>query len=83
VVLVGAGAVVEMIYHLQLNDTAGPDLSYLGLPLSVRSVLHWVAAWAVLAAGVALLEWVRRPFARRWAAIQQDIEAAQRQRESA
>ncbi len=83
VVLLGAGAVVEMVYHLQLNDTAGPDLSYLGLQLSVRSVLHWAAAWAVLAAGVALLEWVRRPFARRWAAIQQDIEAAQRRKEGA
>lgn len=82
VVLLGAGAVVEMVYHLQLNDTAGPDLSYLGLQLSVRSVLHWAAAWAVLATGLALLEWVRRPFARRWSAIQQDIETAQRSVES-
>jgi branched-chain amino acid transport system permease protein len=82
VVLLGAGAVVEMVYHLQLNDTAGPDLSYLGLQLSVRSALHWAAAWAVLATGVALLEWVRRPFARRWSAIQQDIETAQRSVES-
>ena len=82
VVLLGAGAVVEMVYHLQLNDTAGPDLSYLSLQLSVRSALHWAAAWAVLATGVALLEWVRRPFARRWSAIQQDIETAQRSVES-
>jgi branched-chain amino acid transport system permease protein len=83
VVLLGAGAVVEMVYHLQLNDTAGPDLSYLGLQVSVRSALDWAAAWSVLAAGVVLLEWVRRPFARRWAAIQQDIEAAQRLKEGA
>ena len=83
VVLLGGGAVVEMVYHLQLNDTAGPDLSYLGLQLSVRSPLHWAGAWAVLGVGVALLEGLRRPFARRWAAVQQDIEAAQRQRESA
>jgi len=83
VVLLGGGAVVEMVYHLQLNDTAGPDLSYLGLQLSVHSPLHWAGAWAVLGVGVALLEGLRRPFARRWAAIQQDIEAAQRQRESA
>jgi branched-chain amino acid transport system permease protein len=83
VVLLGAGAVVEMIYHLQLNDTAGPELGYLGLQLSVGSVLHWLAALAVLAAGVGLLEALRRPFARRWAAIQQDIEAAVRRREGA
>ncbi|MEI6025207.1 MAG: branched-chain amino acid ABC transporter permease [Betaproteobacteria bacterium] len=83
VTLLGAGAVVEMIYHLQLNDTAGPELGYLGLRLSVGSALHWLAAWAVLAAGVGLLEAVRRPFARRWAAIQQDIEAAVRRREGA
>ena len=83
VTLLGAGAVVEMIYHLQLNDTAGPELGYLGLQLSVGSALHWLAAVAVLAAGVGLLEALRRPFARRWAAIQQDIEAAVRRREGA
>ena len=82
VVLLGAGAVVEMVYHLQLNDTAGPDLTYLGLQMSVHSALHWAVAWATLATGVALLEWVRRPFARRWSAIQQDIETAQRSVES-
>lgn len=83
VTLLGAGAVVEMIYHLQLNDTAGPELGYLGLKLSVGSALHWLAALAVLAAGLGLLEMLRRPFMRRWAAIQQDIEAAQRRRQGA
>jgi branched-chain amino acid transport system permease protein len=83
VLLLGAGAVVEMVYHLQLNDTAGPELGYLGLRLSVGSALHWLGAWALLAVGVGLLELVRRPFARRWAAIQQDIEAAMRRREGA
>ena len=81
VTLLGAGAVVEMIYHLQLNDTAGSELGYLGLQLSVGSALHWLAALAVLAAGLALLEALRRPFLRRWAVIQQDIEAAQRRRQ--
>ena len=83
VVLLGGGAVVEMVYHLQLNDTAGPDLSYLGLQLSVRRPPQRAGAWAELGGGVASHEGWRRPFARRWAAIQQDIEAAQRQRESA
>ena len=83
VTLLGAGAVVEMIYHLQLNDTAGPELGYLGLKLSVGSALHWLAALAVLAAGLGLLEMLRRPFMCRWAAIQQDIEAAQRRRQGA
>ena len=83
VLLLGAGAIVEMVYHLQLNDTAGPELGYLGLRLSVGSALHWLGSWAVLAVGVGLLELVRRPFSRRWAAIQQDIEAAMRRREGA
>jgi branched-chain amino acid transport system permease protein len=83
VTLLGAGAVVEMIYHLQLNDTAGSELGYLGLQLSVGSALHWLAALAVLAAGLGLLEALRRPFLRRWAVIQQDIEAAQRRRQGA
>ena len=83
VVLLGAGALVEMVYHLQLNDTAGPELMYLGFPLSVGSLVHWGAALAVLALGLAVLEAIRRPFAQRWAAIQQDIEAAVRRREGA
>lgn len=83
VTLLGAGAVVEMIYHLQLNDTAGPELMYLGLRLSVGSLVHWGTALAVLALGLAVLEAIRRPFAQRWAAIQQDIEAAVRRREGA
>ena len=83
VTLLGAGAVVEMIYHLQLNDTAGSELGYLGLTLSVGSALHWLAALAVLAAGLGLLEMLRRPFMHRWAAIQQDIEAAQRRKQGA
>jgi len=83
VVLLGAGALVEMLYHLQLNDTAGPELMYLGLRLSVGSLVHWGAALAVLAVGMALVEALRRPFAHRWAAIQQDIEAALRRREGA
>jgi branched-chain amino acid transport system permease protein len=83
VVLLGAGALVEMLYHLQLNDTAGPELVYLSLRLSVGSLAHWGAALAVLALGMALVEALRRPFAHRWAAIQQDIEAALRRREGA
>jgi branched-chain amino acid transport system permease protein len=83
VLLLGAGALVEMLYHLQLNDTAGPELMYLGLRLSVGSLMHWGAALAVLAVGMALVEALRRPFAHRWAAIQQDIEAALRRREGA
>lgn len=81
VVLLGAGALVEMLYHLQLNDTAGPELMYLGLRLSVGSLVHWGTALSVLAVGLAVLEAIRRPFAQRWAAIQQDIEAAVRRRE--
>jgi hypothetical protein len=53
-----------------------------GFRLAWSGVARGGIAWAVLATGMALLEWVRRPFARRWSAIQQDIETAQRSVES-
>jgi prepilin-type N-terminal cleavage/methylation domain-containing protein len=45
------------------------------------TLIEMVAALAVLAVGLAVLEAIRRPLAQRWAAIQQDIEAAVRRRE--
>jgi branched-chain amino acid transport system permease protein len=80
--LVGASAVVEMVYHLQLNLSKGPTLHYLGVAFDVGDPASWLGAALVLAVGVGLFELVRRRFVRRWAAIQTFIEAEMKRREA-
>ena len=79
--LIGTSALVEMVYHLQLNAAMGPELSFLGIQLMVNSVGSWFGAAAVLATGAGLFEVVRRGFARRWSTIQTLIEAEMKRRE--
>jgi branched-chain amino acid transport system permease protein len=76
VIVAGAAALIEMIYHLQLNDTAGSQTRFAGWMLDTAQAGHWLAALAVTAAGCAAFEFIRRRFALRWSAIQQDIETA-------
>jgi branched-chain amino acid transport system permease protein len=79
--LIGAGAMIEMIYHLQLNAAMGDELVFLGQTLNVRSVSHWVISGVILLVSLGLFEWVRRAFRRKWEAIQVEIEQAIKQRE--
>jgi branched-chain amino acid transport system permease protein len=81
--LIGASALVEMIYHLQLNSAMGPELNFLGVQLMVNSVGSWAGAAALLAIGAGLFEVVRRGFARKWGAIQTFIESEMKRREMA
>jgi branched-chain amino acid transport system permease protein len=80
--LIGAGAMIEMIYHLQLNAAMGDELKFLGQTLNVRSVSHWVISGAILLVSLGLFEWVRRAFRRKWSAIQVEIEQLIKQREA-
>ncbi|MBI3155213.1 MAG: branched-chain amino acid ABC transporter permease [Burkholderiales bacterium] len=82
-VLAGAGAMIEMVYHGQLNAALGPEMRFMGVALDIGSARSWAAAAAVLAVGAALFELLRRRFARRWGQAQQEIEAALRAREGA
>jgi branched-chain amino acid transport system permease protein len=75
VLLLGFGALVEMVYHLQLGAALGAPLRYLGLSLEVGRLTHWLGAVAVVTVGFAAFEYVRRLFAREWGAIQSEIEA--------
>lgn len=81
--LAGGTALIEMVYHLQLNQSQGSMLTYLGLQLDVENLVHWLSATLVLAVGAALFEWVRRGFVERWGVIQAAIEADIRLREAA
>ncbi len=81
--LAGGTSIVEMVYHLQLNQSEGPVFAYLGLNLDVGNTVHWLLAAALLAVGAVLFEWVRGRFMHRWGLIQAAIEADIGRREAA
>lgn len=83
VMLLGVSALIEMIYHRQLNAAMGPMVKYLGLQLDTSSVATWLGALVVAAVGWILLETVRRRFARAWGEVQEQLEAQARLREEA
>ena len=72
--VVGAAAVIEMVYHLQLEAGSGDEVRFLGTVLNIQSANSWLASAAVFVVGFALFEWVRRRFAREWGSIQEEIE---------
>ena len=84
VMLLGAGALIEMIYHLQLNSAMGDEVRYLGLTLHAASAAHWAVALALFALGAGMLEWARRRYARVWGSVNAEIEQTlKRQQEAA
>ncbi len=72
--LAGFGALVEMMYHLQLNAGTGTALNYLGLSLDAGSAASWIASTAVALVALGLFEWVRRRFLKVWNEVQVIIE---------
>jgi branched-chain amino acid transport system permease protein len=70
----GFAAMVEMIYHLQLNAAMGDNLHFMGLMLDTRGINSWLGALALLLVGGALFEMARRRFVGQWSLIQEDIE---------
>jgi branched-chain amino acid transport system permease protein len=83
VAVLGMAAVVEMIYHIQLNSALGPVVPFLGARLDTQSVDSWAGAILVLLTGLGLFEVVRRSFKQQWDAIQEDIEREMKRREAA
>ena len=82
-VLVGAAALVEMVYHLQLGETIGSELSFMGVTLDVGGLDSWFGAVFLLVVGLALFELTRRQFALQWGATQEEIEREIKRREAA
>ena len=82
VALTGAAAMIEMVYHLQLNSAQGSTLKFMGAVLDTKSVNSWFGAVMVLATGVGLFEIARREFARQWGDIQEFIEKEIKRREA-
>lgn len=71
--LLGAAALVEMLYHRQLNIMLGSTLSFMGLGLNTASLASWLTSVGVCLAGVVLLDVVRRHFVNNWRVIQHEI----------
>ena len=82
VALVGAAAMIEMTYHLQLNAALGPELRFLGTTLDSKGMGSWLGSAVVMLAGLGLFEFCRRQFARKWGLIQESIEAEIKRREA-
>ena len=81
-VLLGAGSMVEMIYHLQLNAALGDTVKYLGVELDTRAGTTWFGAVFVTLTCLGVFEIARRQFAAQWSAIQTDIEKEIKRRET-
>jgi branched-chain amino acid transport system permease protein len=82
IVLLGAAAMIEMVYHLQLNAALGPKLTFLGAELDAKGVNSWFGSAFVMLTGLGLFEVARRHFARQWGEIQEFIEKEMKRRET-
>jgi branched-chain amino acid transport system permease protein len=82
VVLLGLAAMVEMVYHMQLNQAIGPELTFLNISLNTKSTTSWVGAAIVMLLGLSVFELTRRRFAVQWSAAQEFIENEIKRRES-
>ncbi len=83
VVLLGAGAMIEMVYHLQLNVSPGDEVDFLGMRLHARGLNSWFGAAFVMLTGLGLFEATRRQFKLQWGEIQTEIEKEIKRRETA
>ena len=72
--LLALAALVEMVYHRQLNASMGSQVSFLGLGLDTASVRSWLAVCAVLSVGGWLFAAAQRRFSRSWNAVHEAIE---------
>jgi len=82
-VVVGAAALIEMIYHIQLNAAMGPNLNFFGVTLDTSGMASWLVSAAILAVGLGALEVARRRFVRVWGQAQEEIEVEIKRREAA
>jgi branched-chain amino acid transport system permease protein len=82
IALLGGGAMIEMVYHLQLNAAIGDELKFLGMTLNAKGLNSWFGAAFVMLTGLGLFELCRRQFLLEWGVIQQDIEKEIKRREA-
>ncbi len=82
VLLVGASAMIEMVYHLQLSTSLGSKLQFMGVTLDAKNLNSWFGAAFVMLTGLGLFEVTRRQFLVEWGEIQEYIEKEIKRREA-
>lgn len=80
--LSGVAAMIEMVYHLQLNTAQGPELHFAGVLLNAQSLGSWFGAAFVMLTGFGLFELARRQYMRDWDDTQAFIEKEIKRREA-
>ncbi|MGD9834585.1 MAG: branched-chain amino acid ABC transporter permease [Piscinibacter sp.] len=80
--LLGVAAVIEMVYHIQLNAALGPEMKFLGATLNTGSTDTWFGVVFVMVTGAGLFELARRVFVREWGETQAEIEREIKRREA-
>jgi branched-chain amino acid transport system permease protein len=80
--LAGGAAMIEMVYHMQLNEALGPQLPFMGMTLNALDPMSWLGSVLVFFIGITLFEICRRRFARQWGDIQEQIEKDIKREES-
>ncbi len=81
VLLCGSAAMIEMLYHLQLDAALGNELRFMGATLNVKGLDSWFGAAFVTLTGAGLFELSRRRFALEWGGVQAEIQLLVQQRE--
>ncbi len=82
VAFAGAAAIIEMVYHLQLDEALGPSVQFMGATLNAAGLDAWFGAVFVLATGAGMFELARRSFAHEWGEVQGEIEKEIKRREA-
>ncbi len=80
--LVGVAAMIEMVYHVQLNAALGPQMNFLGATLDTARADTWFGVVFVMVTGAGLFELARRLFVREWGETQGEIEREIKRREA-
>ena len=73
---------IEMVYHLQLNEALGPQMKFVGVPLNAKGLDSWFGAAFLFLTAVALFETTRRHFVHQWNTAQEEIEIETKKREA-
>jgi len=81
--LAGVAAIVEMVYHLQLNAAMGPEISFAGITLNTESSHSWFGCVLLVVTGFGLFELARRQYLHDWGESQEFIEKEVKRREEA
>jgi len=82
VVLLGAAGMIEMTYHLKLNEALGPKLVYLGMSLDAKGSSSWLGCAFVMLVGLISFDVVRRRFVKKWGVVQEFIATEIQRREA-